>query len=269
MPEGSSRVYTFRNFGGGNGPGFGPPGISGEALRKLLLIGGIILGLYMYHLYQMGSANVLMTVLEYLIWVPILVMSLTTHECAHAAMADFLGDPTARKQGRLSLNPLRHLDFFGTLFMLFTSFGWAKPVPVNPEYFRVPGRAMMSVALAGPASNFLLAVLGGGILKLLVMANLSMPIDVLVAWGVKNFATTLIGINLGLACFNLLPIVPLDGSKVLHFFLSPAQRVSMRGFEESSGLILMMLLAFGLVGKILQPMMQGGYHLILMMYGLV
>lgn len=268
MPEGSSRVYTFRNFGG-DGSGFGPPLFSAESWRKLLIIGGVILGLYMIHLYQMGSTNALMTFIEYVIWLPILLFSLTTHEFAHAAMADFLGDPTARKMGRLSLNPLRHLDFLGTMFMLMTSFGWAKPVPVNPEYFRVPGRAMMSVALAGPFSNFLLAVLGGGVLKILVMVNMSMPVDPLVAAAIKYFAMTMIGINLGLGCFNLLPINPLDGSKVLHFLLTPAQRVAIRGYEESSGLIMMLLLVFGLVGMVLRPMVTAGYHLILGMYGLI
>jgi Zn-dependent protease len=153
------------------------------------------------------------------ILVPVLLLSITVHECAHGWMADRRGDDTARRMGRLSLNPFVHLDLLGTIVLLVSGFiGWAKPVPVNPWRLRNPARDMVLVALAGPAANLLLAsafvllakgILFFGLVQFRFFVGEALP-TLLIA-GVM--------VNLGLACFNLLPIPPLDGFRVVSYFL--------------------------------------------------
>ena len=140
---------------------------------------------------------------------------LTVHETCHGLAALALGDPTAKRQHRLSLNPLRHIDWFGLLMMLVAGFGWARPVPVNPNYFKKPRQGMALTALAGPASNLLLALL------LLIPARL---IYTYAHYSVFNqtaldFLTSTAALSIGLGLFNLIPIPPLDGSKVLDVLL--------------------------------------------------
>lgn len=135
-----------------------------------------------------------------------LVVATTIHEFSHAYLADRLGDPTPRLQGRLSLNPLVHLDIVGTLMLIFFHFGWGKPVQVNPRYFRVPMRDSAVVSLAGPMSNFLMAFV---LVLFLKESHVVMP-----DWSVDLFSTML-DVNLILGIFNLLPFPPFDGSKIL------------------------------------------------------
>jgi Zn-dependent protease len=145
-----------------------------------------------------------------------LLIAIDVHEFAHAWMANELGDPTARYQGRLSLNPLVHLDPLGTIMMLFSVFygfgiGWGKPVPVNPRYLRNgPRLGMGVVSAAGPLSNLILAAIVAVPIKL----GLSLP------WSVVNLLLIVISVNIGIALFNLLPIPPLDGGSVLQGILS-------------------------------------------------
>jgi len=150
--------------------------------------------------------------------IPVLV-ALTGHEFAHAWAAHRLGDDTARQAGRLTLNPLAHLDFFGTLFLLISQlFGWAKPVPVNPRNFRRPARDMALVALAGPSLNIALALTLGLILKFTFLAGLFLP-----TYPDESLFIILLHlivlINLALGVFNLLPLPPLDGFQILASFL--------------------------------------------------
>ncbi len=152
--------------------------------------------------------------LSLLIRAPAILLALTVHELSHGLAAKLLGDPTAEQQGRLTLNPLAHLDFLGTMMLFFGPFGWAKPVPVNPLRFTNPRQGMALVAVAGPLSNICLAGLTGLLFKLdLVGSN-----QYIVA-----FFWVLFMINIGLAVFNLLPVYPLDGSRVLMAFLNRAQ----------------------------------------------
>lgn len=137
-----------------------------------------------------------------------LLTAITVHEAAHAFVADQLGDPTARDAGRISLNPLAHLDPLGTALLLFAGIGWGKPVPVNPLAFQRPTLDELLVALAGPATNFLLAA-GLG---------LGLRIQGLPAV-ISSIGITVLQINLLLMLFNLLPVPPLDGSKVLQVIL--------------------------------------------------
>lgn len=148
---------------------------------------------------------------------PAILISLTIHELAHGWVALRLGDNTAQRMGRLSLNPLAHLDLFGTLMLLFGPFGWAKPVPVNPLNLRNPKRDMIWVALAGPMSNILF-----GYLVALVYSNIFQ--GSVSGYG-ESFFFYLILINIGLSFFNLIPIPPLDGSNIVRGFLSHEKEV--------------------------------------------
>lgn len=136
-----------------------------------------------------------------------LVLILTVHEASHAWVATRLGDPTAERAGRLSLNPLRHLDLVGTLMMFFAGMGWGKPVPVNPRNFENPFRDEALTALAGPAANLILAFLA------------AIPYSYLPVGYLWNFFSAVLHLSLVLFLFNMLPFPPLDGSKFLTLFV--------------------------------------------------
>ena len=138
-----------------------------------------------------------------LLLVPVLLFALCFHEFAHAWMANKLGDPTAKHSGRLTLNPLAHLDPMGSLMILFVGFGWAKPVPVDVRYLQNPRIDMMKVSFAGPAANLLLAFVGGTIIRAHLVGGSLILMLVLFTQ-----------INIMLAVFNMIPIPPLDGSQI-------------------------------------------------------
>ena len=138
-------------------------------------------------------------------------LCLTVHETCHGLAALALGDPTAKSMHRLSLNPLRHIDWLGLALMFVAGFGWAKPVPVNPSYFRKPKQGMAITALAGPISNILLAVLFLGIGKVIYLyAPYSAAMDVVFSFCLYTLAP----LSIGLGLFNLIPIPPLDGAQL-------------------------------------------------------
>lgn len=182
---------------------------------------------------------------------------LTVHETCHGLAALALGDPTAKHQHRLSLNPLRHIDWFGLLMMLVAGFGWARPVPVNPNYFKKPRQGMALTALAGPASNLLLALL------LLIPARL---IYTYAHYSVFNqtaldFLTSTAALSIGLGLFNLIPIPPLDGSKVLAVLLPErAYRWLMR-YERFGIFALWLLVALGVGGRYMSLAIRWVYTL--------
>ncbi len=156
------------------------------------------------------------SLLEIVAFLLSLLIAIDVHECAHAWMANELGDPTARYQGRLSLNPLVHLDPMGTMMMLFSVFsgfgiGWGKPVPVDPRYLRKGPRVGMGlVAAAGPMSNLVLAA----------MVAVPIRLGLTMSWSLLNLLLILISVNISIALFNLLPIPPLDGASILRGILS-------------------------------------------------
>lgn len=140
-----------------------------------------------------------------------LVIGISVHEAAHAGAALLLGDPTAKYAGRVTLNPLAHLDLWGTAMLLIAGFGWGKPTPVNPQYFQRPVFDEILTALAGPASNFVVAALIGLLLRFAALPDIAISLGILI-----------MQLNLMLMLFNLLPVPPLDGSKILHAFLDEA-----------------------------------------------
>jgi len=175
----------------------------------------------------------------------ILIMSLAIHEASHAFSANYLGDDTPRRQGRLTLNPLAHLDLLGTILLLVVGFGWGKPVIVNPFNFKNPKRDMMIVSFAGPLSNILLAIISAVIIKY----GINYPLIT----GIFNYVMY---INIVLAVFNLLPIYPLDGSKVLEGLLPYNLSVQFAETSRYGIYILLILLVFNAFNIILNPLVN-------------
>ncbi|MEG2928070.1 MAG: site-2 protease family protein [Oscillospiraceae bacterium] len=149
----------------------------------------------------------------------VLLTTIPVHEAAHAYIADRMGDPTARYQGRLTLNPMAHFDLIGSLAMIFTGIGWAKPVPINPRNFDEPKKGMAISAAAGPISNLLLATASLAIAKALSYLAYGMGVNPLLSTLFTIFMT-MCHINISLAIFNLIPIPPFDGSRIFNYFLS-------------------------------------------------
>ncbi|HHY33612.1 MAG TPA: site-2 protease family protein [Firmicutes bacterium] len=182
-----------------------------------------------------------------LVTLPVILLSLTVHEYAHAAAANALGDPTAKWQGRLTLNPLAHLDVFGTLALILTQrFGWAKPVPVNPAYFKDWRRGMMVVGVAGPLANVALAFL----MALPLRLGIHMPL-----WLMRLVISGIV-INLGLAAFNLIPIPPLDGSRLLLGVLRGKNLYIYHQLESYGSFILLLLVFSGATRIIMGPIIN-------------
>ncbi|MDR2350761.1 MAG: site-2 protease family protein [Deltaproteobacteria bacterium] len=166
-------------------------------------------------MFTLSISNVL------LIIVPLLA-GLTFHECSHAAAAYALGDDTAKRQGRLTLNPLVHLDFIGTLCIVLSGIvGWAKPVPVNPWNFKNPVKGMAIVAIAGPLANFLIAVAVSLLIRAFVQTDLLFRLPAFFSEPLEKMLYIAFFLNIGLCFFNLLPVPPLDGFRVLSVFLPP------------------------------------------------
>ena len=172
---------------------------------------------------------------------------LTVHETCHGLAALALGDPTAKREHRMSLNPLHHIDWFGLAAMLLVGFGWAKPVPVDMRYFKKPKQGMALTALAGPASNLLLAVL------LLLGARLTLAhyVDTAFCSGLLNFLAMTAYMSIGLGLFNLIPISPLDGSKVLFAFLPDRAYLTLMRYEKYGMAVLFVLVWLGVGDNIL------------------
>ncbi|NLV98073.1 MAG: site-2 protease family protein [Desulfovibrionales bacterium] len=183
-------------------------------------------------------------------------LGITCHEVAHGYVSYLMGDPTAKLAGRLTLNPLKHLDPMGTLVLVLTQLiGWAKPVPINPNYYKDYRRGVLYVSLAGPMANFIVMLFFVLILKILVYFSQtpSAVHYVYILRPMVNIALAGIIINAILGTFNLLPIPPLDGSKVLACLL-PGAWVNQFMRLERYGFLILLLLAFtGILGKILRP----------------
>jgi len=193
---------------------------------------------------------------ELLFFLPALIIAITIHEFAHAWMADRLGDPTPQLQGRLSLNPLKHLDPIGTLMLLFFRFGWGKPVEFDPYNLRHPRRDAALISLAGPAVNLILATALSLVLKFSGSPLFSI------------FLYPVILININLAIFNLLPVPPLDGAKILYGILPADWADEYNDFMGRYGTILLILLIIpigdsSLAINLIMPVINGITKLLL------
>lgn len=189
---------------------------------------------------------------QLLLIIPPILFALTVHEFAHAWAANHLGDPTARLMGRLTMNPVAHLDPLGTLMILIANFGWGKPVPVDVRYLKHPKRDMLWIALAGPVSNVISAALFGAAFRYLP--------DAAFRWTEAIFILQYaVFINLILAFFNLIPLPPLDGSKVLAGLLPLRQEMAYRRAEQSLSILLIVLIMAGsifhlsLISRVIMP----------------
>lgn len=188
-------------------------------------------------------------ILRILAVLTIVFLILPLHEFAHGWIAYKLGDNTAKYSGRLTLNPLVHIDPLGALLILLVGFGWANPVPINPRNFKNPKAGMALTALAGPLSNIIAAFVGmllNGIILGLMVRFMS-PINMGLIAGINTFFSYYIIINIGLAVFNLIPIPPLDGSKILGAFLPDNVIESYYKYQNITALILFALIFMGVL----------------------
>ena len=180
--------------------------------------------------------DIILRVLDILITVVAAIISITVHEVSHGFAAYKCGDDTAKIYGRLSLNPLKHIDWIGAFCLVFFKFGWAKPVPVNQYNFRNRKSGIIIVSLAGPVSNFVLAFVSMFLVSVLVITNY--PTQIL-----ATFLITLVYLNIGLGVFNLIPIPPLDGSKIIGEFLKGGAKYRYLSFERYGSLVLLLIFA--------------------------
>ena len=205
------------------------------------------------------------------VWAAPILFAITLHEAAHGWVANKLGDPTAKKLGRITINPIKHIDPVGTvvvpLFLAMVSpfvIGWAKPVPVEPRYFKSPLLDMALVAVAGPVSNFFMACFWAMFIQLVYMSLEHSQLLVFLAEMGKNG----IIINIVLMVLNLLPIPPLDGGRVVAGILPPNLAMPFMQLERFGMVIILVLLVSGILGKIIWPIVQQFVKIIGFIFGL-
>ncbi len=189
------------------------------------------------------------TIQELAVRIPVFLLALTIHEFAHGWLANRLGDPTARLQGRLTLNPLVHLDPIGTLAIVLIGFGWARPVPVDSRYLKRPRRDMMLIAAAGPVSNVILAMVSAFCFRAIPWGTGGLEW----AWLLTPLRTMLreaVWVNVLLAVFNLLPIPPLDGSRVVSGLLPLRHAISFSRLEPYGFVIIFLLFFSGIMDPV-------------------
>lgn len=184
-------------------------------------------------------------ILDYLIKALVLFTAVPVHECAHAWAAEKMGDDTGRKQGRITLNPFAHLTLWGSLMMILVGFGWGKPVSVDSRNFKNPKKGMVLTALAGPASNFIMAFLSMIVYKVLAFLSFAKDSSTLDMLAMVFVYITLI--NISLAVFNFLPIPPLDGSKIFNAILPDKWYFTIMRYENFIFIALIVLVYSGLL----------------------
>ena len=219
----------------------------------------------------------------FVISIPGILIAITFHEFAHAFAADKLGDDTPRRQGRLNLNPFKHLDLFGTIMLVFAGFGWGKPVEIDPRNFNRNmslSKAEAIVSAAGPLMNFILAILFEIVLCLIIklapgieMANGMLLVSNQAVGIAVEVVQSIISINIGLGIFNLIPLPPLDGSKILCGFLPYNAKNWIESHSQIFELIFIALWIVGILSLIVEPIIlfvrSGLTNLFLSMFGII
>lgn len=211
----------------------------------------------LHYLQELLQALDVVSLMDAVLRTAAVLLCLTVHETFHGLAAYALGDPTAKSMHRLSLNPLHHIDWFGLAMMFAAGFGWAKPVPVDPRYFKKPKQGMAVTALAGPVSNFLLAVL-----LILISKAIYLYAPYTAVWdAVFTFCLyTAAPLSIGLGLFNLLPIPPLDGSKVLGVLLPDEAYSKLMRYERYGILLLLALSLLGVTGNFISGVIVRVYE---------
>lgn len=198
---------------------------------------------------------------QIVILTPGFLLAITVHEFTHGYVAYRLGDPTAKQAGRLTFNPISHLDPFGTLALILTQMiGWAKPVPVDPRYLRNPRQDMLWISLGGPAANMATAMVLAVLLHGIAFFFFRQPVSQTAGYILQPLVMILqygVVINVGLAVFNLIPVPPLDGAAVLAGLLPPKQAYQFEKLEPYGFIILLILIVTGAVGIIIRPVVLG------------
>ncbi|WP_324824361.1 site-2 protease family protein [Sinanaerobacter sp. ZZT-01] len=207
-------------------------------------------------------------VMDKIMVLPGIIIALSLHEFAHAKVADLCGDPTPRSQGRVTINPLAHIDIFGFIALFFIGFGWGRAVEINPRNFKNPRRDELLVGLAGVTMNFILAIVFMGILKLLLTFSPQFLYSDL-GGIVILILQKIILINLVLMVFNLIPVPPLDGfnvaAEIFHFRYKPIYYT----LYDKGFIILMILILFNITGMILSPIVTVLYQFLLFLFQLM
>ncbi len=189
--------------------------------------------------------------MDKLIMIPMVLIALTFHEVAHGWVSKKQGDPTPDMMGRMTLNPLAHLDPVGALLMLFTGFGWAKPVPINPRYYRDPKKGMALTALAGPVTNFLLAIVAMLIYGVCYVIYAKTGALATAIGDIAMLTMRFVSLNLCFMIFNFIPIPPLDGSRVLGLFLSNEAYFRLQQYERYSFMLIILMSVTGAFDRII------------------
>lgn len=222
--------------------------------------------------YLIGGGDIKSYIIQLLLCLPVVMLALSFHETAHGYVAYKLGDPTARNLGRLTMNPAKHLDIIGFLCMLLFGFGWAKPVPINTRYFKKPRRDMLLTSIAGPVSNVLMAFIFALVMKVftVVSGGIFLPVDTLSTMKFLFYCFLFYGIrlNISLAVFNLLPIPPLDGSRLVTAFLPPKAAYWVIKHERIIYLVLLAALFVGVLDPLLNLLTGGLMNLIYLIFGI-
>lgn len=196
----------------------------------------------------------------------VLAIAFTVHEFAHAYVAYKFGDPTAKKQGRLTLSPLAHLDPIGTLLIFIAGFGWAKPVPVNRFYFKNPRLAGVLVSVAGPLSNLVIAFIGLAVWYILLSAGALSSFSPGTAESLEQFFNILVLLNITLFIFNLFPFPPLDGYRIIEDLAPAGVRAKMTQFESYGIVVFLILVLTPLDKYTIQPAFSYGTDIVLTVF---
>ena len=211
-------------------------------------------------------------ILALLLSIPGVLIAITFHEYAHAWSAYKLGDDTAKSQGRLSLNPLKHMDPIGIVMLLFLGFGWGRPVEIDSRNFNrniSVRKAEAIVSIAGPLANFILAIVFSAIYGALIKFNAFASMDTRAALTIIAILQSIISINIGLGVFNLIPLPPLDGSKVLNYFLPYNARNWFENNQQIFYIIFLVIWITGIAGTIISPAINSIYYGLMKLVSLV